>query len=61
MSDEVDLAASVEQAAVVSTVAVSGPVVTRTYSDGAIQRLVFETDEMAASYAASASEVEGNA
>lgn len=52
-SKDIDHAASVDQAKVTSTVEVSGPIVIRTYSDGAVQRLVLDSADMAKDYAAS--------
>lgn len=48
-----------EQPPVTSTVEVVGNMTIRTYSDGAIQRNVWESDECAAEYAASVLEQEG--
>ena len=52
IADLTDHEASVDQAAVTSTVEVNGMVTTRTYSDGAIQRNVWESEEMAQEFAA---------
>lgn len=56
---DIDLSAVVDQDKVTSTVTVAGVVVTRTYSDGAVQRIAFDDAEQAEAYAASVAEVEG--
>lgn len=47
----IDHAACVDQDAVTSTVEVNGVVTVRTYSDGAVQRNIWETEELAQEYA----------
>ena len=48
-----------EETPVTSTVEVQGTVTIRTYTDGAVQRNVWETAERAQEYAASVAEQEG--
>ncbi len=48
-----------DEVEVTSTVEVQGTVTIRTYSDGAVQRNVWETTELAQEYAASVAAQEG--
>lgn len=49
--EDIDQDAIIDQDAVTSTVSVQGVLTIRTYSDGAVQRNVWETPELAQEYA----------
>jgi len=51
--DGIDLEAKARAENLTSTVAVDGAMITRTYSDGAVQRLVLNSPEAAQDYAKS--------
>lgn len=59
MSEDVETPAAADP--VTSTVVVTGTVTVRTYSDGAVQRNIWETEDQAAEYAASVAAQEGTA
>lgn len=56
---DIDHDAEVDQDAVTSYAELDGTLVVRTYSDGAVQRIVFESEELAEDYINSLVDQEG--